>query len=129
MKVRVLSRRQSNTQSINEDEDAELIQKQEYIAAQKSLQHELEFEQGMLVEREQRILQIEGDILDINQIMRELGAMVHEQGEAVSEFFYTIYFSLILMLRRIKYESRTSLIGIQETQRKAFQTRKFKIIK
>lgn len=32
----------------------------------------LEFEHGLILEREDRIKQIEGDILDVNQIMREL---------------------------------------------------------
>lgn len=44
----------------------------------------LEFEHGMLLEQEQRIKQIEEDILDVNQIMRELGAMVHQQDESIS---------------------------------------------
>lgn len=45
---------------------------------------EVEFEQQMLVEREQRIQQIESDMIDVNQIMKELSAMVHEQGEHIS---------------------------------------------
>ncbi|VEN33940.1 unnamed protein product [Callosobruchus maculatus] len=41
------------------------------------------FEQDMLLERESRIKQIESDILDVNQIMRDLGSMVHQQGETI----------------------------------------------
>ncbi|XP_049709599.1 t-SNARE domain-containing protein 1 isoform X3 [Elephas maximus indicus] len=33
--------------------------------------------------REEAILQIEGDLLDVNQIMKDLASMVSEQGEAV----------------------------------------------
>lgn len=44
----------------------------------------IEFEQEMLLEREQRIRQIESDMIDVNQIMKELSAMVHEQGENIS---------------------------------------------
>ncbi|CAG9820111.1 unnamed protein product [Phaedon cochleariae] len=46
---------------------------------------ELAFEQDMLYERESRIRQIESDILDVNQIMRELGSLVHTQGETIGE--------------------------------------------
>lgn len=44
---------------------------------------ELAFEQDLLVDRESRVKQIESDILDVNQIMRELSALVHEQHEYV----------------------------------------------
>lgn len=46
---------------------------------------QVEFEQEMLVEREQRIRQIESDMIDVNQIMKELSAMVQEQGEHISK--------------------------------------------
>lgn len=45
---------------------------------------QVEFEQEMLLEREHRIRQIESDMIDVNQIMKELSAMVHEQGENIS---------------------------------------------
>lgn len=47
---------------------------------------EMAFEHDMLVERESRIMQIESDILDVNQIMRELGALVHVQGETIGMY-------------------------------------------
>ncbi|KAJ8922572.1 hypothetical protein NQ315_007602 [Exocentrus adspersus] len=50
---------------------------------QQALAREMAFEHDMLLERETRIKQIESDVLDINQIMRELGSMVHEQGEVI----------------------------------------------
>ncbi|KAJ9576142.1 hypothetical protein L9F63_006964 [Diploptera punctata] len=37
----------------------------------------------MLEEQEQAIRQLESDISDVNQIFKELGAMVHEQGEVI----------------------------------------------
>ncbi|XP_057369135.1 syntaxin-7-like [Daphnia carinata] len=45
---------------------------------------EIEFEQQMLLEREERIRQIESDMIDVNQIMKELSAMVQEQGENIN---------------------------------------------
>ena len=45
----------------------------------------LEFQHGLLLEREDRIKRIEGDILDVNQIMRELAALVHQQGDTIGK--------------------------------------------
>lgn len=85
MKIRLMTRQTSNTATeYNDDDQQRLIEEAERLQAQKTLQQELEFEQEMLVEREQRISQIEGDILDVNEIMRELGAMVHEQGDTIN---------------------------------------------
>lgn len=39
----------------------------------------------MHMEREQRIHQLESDIIDINEIMRDLSSMVTAQGEIVGE--------------------------------------------
>ncbi|XP_060531438.1 syntaxin-12 [Cylas formicarius] len=50
---------------------------------QAQLAREMAFEQDMMLEREARVKQIESDVLDINQIMRELGSMVHAQGETL----------------------------------------------
>ena len=40
----------------------------------------------MQVEREQRVRQLETDIIDINEVMRDLSAMVHTQGEIVGMY-------------------------------------------
>lgn len=86
MKTRLLSRQTLGTSEYDDDDDEEqrITEEAERTAAQKSLQRELQFEQEMLLEREQRIRQIEGDILDVNEIMRELGAMIHEQGDTIN---------------------------------------------
>lgn len=55
---------------------------------QKVMANQMEFEQGLLLEREQRIQNIESCILDVNQIMNELGAMVHQQADDISELNY-----------------------------------------
>lgn len=68
-----------------EDQSEFLIDEEAQRQAQVQLQQELEFEQGLLIEREEKIRQIESDILDVNQIMKELGTMVQEQGEAVGK--------------------------------------------
>ena len=36
-----------------------------------------------LVERERAVTQLEADIMDVNQIFKDLAAMVHDQGELV----------------------------------------------
>jgi t-SNARE complex subunit (syntaxin) len=85
MKTRLLSGQTLGTTSEYDDEEEQrLTEEAERTAAQKSLQRELQFEQEMLLEREQRIRQIEGDVLDVNEIMRELGAMIHEQADTIN---------------------------------------------
>lgn len=66
-----------------EDEKQSLIQIQE-DAKQKAEQRALEFDHGLILDQEERIKRIEGDILDVNQVMRELGALVHQQAESIS---------------------------------------------
>lgn len=50
---------------------------------QAQFSREMAFEQDMMLEREARIQQIESDVLDVNQIMRELGSLVNAQGETI----------------------------------------------
>lgn len=52
---------------------------------QKQMQKTLQFEQSMMKEREQRVRQIEEDVLDVNQIMRELSTLINQQGEAIGK--------------------------------------------
>lgn len=67
---------------------------------QKHMQKNLQFEQSLLKEREQRVRQIEEDVLDVNQIMRELGTLINQQGEAVGMYRIqrSIYFQLFSKL-------------------------------
>lgn len=61
-----------------------LLAEEERRQKQRQLLQDLEFEQGMLLEREQRIQQIESDILGVNDIMKELSVMVEQQGQTVN---------------------------------------------
>lgn len=71
------------------------------VQQQLQLSRDLAFEQDLLLDREVRIQQIEADILDVNQIMRELGALVVKQGEYVGEclkkFVYILYLIFIFL--------------------------------
>ena len=78
-----------------DDDKSELVSNEEAQIQEQVLQQNLEFEQGMLIEREERIRQIESDIVDINDIMKQLGTMVDEQREAVGESILLI----IIMFR------------------------------
>ncbi|KAG7196597.1 hypothetical protein KM043_013087 [Ampulex compressa] len=64
------------------------IERQSLLQAQedehRATQGALEFQQGLLLEREDRIKRIEGNILDANQIMRDLATLVHQQGNTIS---------------------------------------------
>lgn len=62
----------------NTDEDLNSLKQQQ-------LSRELQFEQEMMVEQQARISQIEADIIDVNQIMRELSSMVYQQGEVIDD--------------------------------------------
>lgn len=55
---------------------------------QKQVQQSLQFEQSMLKEREQRVRQIEEDVLDVNQIMRELNTLINHNGEVIGMFIH-----------------------------------------
>lgn len=67
---------QEEQRSVDYDEDNDSFKQQQ-------LSRELEFEQEMMLEQQARIRQIEAQVIDVNQIMRELSSMVVQQGEAV----------------------------------------------
>ncbi|KAM0725010.1 Syntaxin-12 [Formica fusca] len=74
----------TNLENSMDGEDAEETQRLLQVQEQHRTTHRtLEFQQGLLLEREDRIKRIEGDILDVNQIMRELAALVHQQGDTI----------------------------------------------
>ncbi|XP_050303558.1 syntaxin-12 [Anthonomus grandis grandis] len=74
----LLTQTVEHTPSDDDDQENDAQQKQSQLT------RELQFEQELMLEREERIKQIESDMLDINQIMRELGAVVHEQGDTIA---------------------------------------------
>lgn len=64
-------------------EDSELRAKQ--LQEIQTENRELKYEQDTLLDREQRVKQIEDDVLDVNEIMRELASLVNQQGEAIGK--------------------------------------------
>lgn len=88
-RARTASTSRADTSSIGsypetEREEAFLLRRDsadERFQAQKYA--ELEGEAALVEEREGAIRQLEHDILDINEIFRDLGTLVHEQGELV----------------------------------------------
>lgn len=76
------------------------------VQQQAQLARELAFEQEMMLDRETRIKQIEGDILDINQIMRELGSLVHQQGETIGEMDGGCVFLGVLIVCNCRYDRK-----------------------
>lgn len=57
---------------------------------QQAVAQSLQFEQDMLLEREQRFRQIEADVLDVNQIMKELSSITNQQAEVIDTIENTI---------------------------------------
>lgn len=49
------------------------------------MQKTLEYEQTILKKREDQMRQVEEDILDVNQIMKELNQMVNDQGANIGK--------------------------------------------
>lgn len=72
----------------------------------KAVANQLEFEKGLLLERELTMQQIENCVLDINQIMKEIGVMVQQQGEDISKLA-VLYFqaSIYIIYYIIQTES------------------------
>lgn len=52
---------------------------------QKSVQQSLQHEKDLQEEELRRIRQIEADVIDVNEIMRDLLPMLQEQGETVGK--------------------------------------------
>lgn len=65
-----------------EDEEQRLLQAQE--EEHRAAHRNLEFRQDLLLEREDMVKCIEGDILDVNQILRELAAVIYQQGDTIN---------------------------------------------
>ncbi|KAB0797599.1 hypothetical protein PPYR_08592 [Photinus pyralis] len=63
--------------------DQQLIELQDSNVSKQQMQLQEEEDLEMLREQEIAINKLERDIVDVNQIFKELGAMVHEQGEIV----------------------------------------------
>lgn len=75
-----------HSQQQDEEASAESMtaaEREELAQRQKQLENNLQFEQVMLMDREARIKEIEADVLDVNEIMRELASLVHEQGQEI----------------------------------------------
>lgn len=69
---------------MDDDEDkARLVEddrrRQQLMAQEQVIDDDL----ALIREREEQIRELEGDILDVNEIFRDLGAMIHEQGEQI----------------------------------------------
>lgn len=59
---------------------------EELLSLQQSFQKMLEDKQEQIVEREDALRKIENDVLDINDIMRDLGTMIQAQVDTVGTY-------------------------------------------
>lgn len=78
----------ANLLTVAHIENEDLSSPDEKVQQQAQLSRELAFEQELMLDREARIRQIEADVLDVNQIMQELGSLVYQQGEVIGEYYY-----------------------------------------
>ena len=69
---------------MDDDDDNSPFLEQERRREEMQVQEQVVEDDLMLIrDREERIRQLEGDILDVNEIFRELGALITEQGEQI----------------------------------------------
>ena len=83
-----------------------------------------------LIERERAVTQLEADIMDVNQIFKDLAAMVHDQGELVDSIEANVETSSIRVsegteqLRQAeRYQVRTGEVVARLTDCIMFRTR------
>ncbi|RUS74212.1 hypothetical protein EGW08_018018 [Elysia chlorotica] len=76
-----------------DDDRSPLAAEEEFQQNQMLKEQEVVIEDDLALirEREERIHQLESDILDVNEIFRELGAMVHAQGEVLDTIDQNLY--------------------------------------
>lgn len=98
MKAIFLTNASQNDDIHRDSTNGNEIDRQQQLQKQKNLRENLEFEQGMLVEREQRVQQIEADVLDVNEIMRDLATLINIQGEQIGKLLATFSFLIRFML-------------------------------
>jgi hypothetical protein len=67
----------------NEEEQKQQQDRQQFQDQMRLVQEGIDVEVAILQERENQIRQLEADVLDVNAIFRELGLLVHEQGEVI----------------------------------------------
>ncbi|XP_041366109.1 syntaxin-7-like [Gigantopelta aegis] len=67
----------------NYSDKTELVEEENRRANLQAQDQVIENDLSLIHEREERIRQLESDILDVNEIFRDLGAMISEQGEVI----------------------------------------------
>lgn len=65
--------------------ELEQVQVQRQALAPQITQHELEFQEQLIAERESEIREIESGIHELNDIFRDLGAIIQSQGGLIGE--------------------------------------------
>lgn len=129
---------QDEYRDINSDEEnAELLREQQF-------ERQIILEKEKYVELNTRIRQIESDVIDVNQIMKELSSMVSQQSEVIGKFtfskkilqklstynFFVIKFEYVLIPDTIEncIENATGNIeqGASELQKAAQYQNKFR---
>ncbi|XP_060570506.1 syntaxin-12-like isoform X2 [Ruditapes philippinarum] len=73
----------SNYSGFGDEPQDDQFSKQGYSQTAQVLQMENDVDLEMIRERESAIKQLESDIMDVNQIFKDLGMLVHEQGEVL----------------------------------------------
>lgn len=68
---------------------------EELLSLQQTFQKTLEEDLGKITEREDILYKLENDVIDINDIMRDLGTMINAQGDTVGKITCEKFYRLI----------------------------------
>lgn len=96
--VQKLKKTLPRQQSVEEDQELSVEEERQQLLLQQNLRLDVD----LIVEREMRVKEIEGDITAINQMMCELAAQVKEQSTAVGRVQLQINFFFLVKLRRFQ---------------------------
>lgn len=54
------------------------------------VEREAYFQEQVVQELDRAVRQIESDVIDVNEVMKQLNALVVQQGEVIGEFFFRV---------------------------------------
>ncbi|XP_028406166.1 syntaxin-12-like isoform X2 [Dendronephthya gigantea] len=77
------SHKNDQSQESHDDDKTRLLSDEQQSQQQQQLEDSVSLDQSLLEERERMIRQLESDILDVNEIFRDLASIVYDQGEVV----------------------------------------------
>ncbi len=79
---------EDNDQSPQGDQNAMPLMTIQQLDQRRVFENEIQFNESLINERDQELRHIEQSIVDVNEIFRDLGGLVHEQQFMLGEFIF-----------------------------------------